>query len=118
MFPTVTAKLDTMRKAQEFIVQPMSDGNVMIQSDKRIGTFDPITGEGRLSTKGSTFIDLHPVRGSKRITFPAEFVAACLAVMPRPGGTTDLAGGVVRVVNTVQVVGDSGPGWASEAGDL
>ena len=33
MFEHVSAKLGTMRKPQSFIVMPMSDGKIMIQSE-------------------------------------------------------------------------------------
>ena len=102
MLPKVSAKLHTMRKAQEFIVMPMSDGNVMVQSDKSIGTYDPATGKGRLSVKGYTFIDLS-LKGFA-YEFPAEFREAVTAVLPTPGGTTSLAGGAIIVQNTVQVI--------------
>lgn len=101
-FPTVTAKIDNMRKPQRFIVMPMSNGNIMVQSDKRYGEFDSLSGHGFLSTKGNSSIHLHPSLGGKRFSFPPEFVAQCLSVLPDAGGSTDLGG--VTVTHMVQVV--------------
>lgn len=100
-FATVTAKLANMRKAQEFIVMPMSDGKIMVQSDKSIGAFDFRTGKGKLNTKGKYFIHLN--MGAVAFTFPAEFVSECLRVCPSMGGETELGHGIT-MVNTVQVI--------------
>jgi hypothetical protein len=93
-----------MRKPQNFSVAPMSDGRIMIQSDKSIGMFDPETGAGVLNIRGCYFPHLHAALGAKPITFPADFVAECVKVLPTPGGQTSLAGGAIVVVNTVQVI--------------
>lgn len=103
----VTGKLHTMRKPQEFSVLTMSDGRVMVQSDKSIGVINPDTGDGQLSVKGNTF--MHLSLNGFTYAFPAEFVQACLSVIERQGATTDL-GGVIQI-NTGKVIGgnsDSG----------
>ncbi len=102
MLGRVTAKLHTMRKAQTFTVQPMSDGRIIAQSDKRIVTFDPGTRKGVLSTRGNSFAHLHPIMGAIRYDVSEDFAAQCLAVLPKPGGSTDLGG--VTVQHTVQVI--------------
>lgn len=101
MFRTVTARLHTMRKPQSFTVATMTDGNVMVQSAKSIGTYDPATRKGRLSVKGSTFIDLS-YRGFT-YEYPEEFVNAVAETLAAQGPTTDLGGVVVS--NTVTVIG-------------
>lgn len=101
---SVLAKLDKMRKPQSFHVSPMSDGNVMVQSDKSIGTFDPHTGVGVLNTKGCYFPHLSSFLGAKPFAFPADFVEAALVACPAMGSQTVLGGGCVIVENTVEVL--------------
>jgi hypothetical protein len=103
-WPSVTAKLGTQRKAQRYLVSPMSDGRIMVQSDRAIGTFFAQTGKGVLNIKGSYFMHLNAMLGAKEYTFPAEFVAECVRVCPQPGGETALGGGVCIVQNSVQVI--------------
>ncbi len=104
----VEAKLGSMRKPQSFIVQPMSDGRIMVQSDKRIGVFDFRTREGVLSTKGPHFPHLTAALGAVRYTFPAEFVAECLDACPTLDGettfTTARGAPILTVAHTVQVI--------------
>ncbi len=102
MFQSVSGRLATMRKPQEFTPQPMSDGRVLVQSDKSIGIFDPATGKGVLNQKGSYYPHLSPALGAFVYEFPAEFVAACMAALPTPGGQTDL--GSVIVNHTIEVI--------------
>ena len=76
----VTAKIGNMRKEQEFIVYPTSDqGNVIVQSDKSIGSFDAKTGKGILNTKSCYFPHLNIFCGAKPYTFPTDFVVKCIA---------------------------------------
>jgi hypothetical protein len=110
MFATVTAKLGTQRKAQTYTVMPTSDGKIMVQSDKAIGEFYPQTGKGMLNIKGSYYPYLSRRLGAVEYQFPADFVAECVRVCPTPGETTSLAGGVVLMHNTVQVVSAPLPG--------
>lgn len=102
ILPSVTAKLGAMRKPQRFLISPMSTGEILVQSAKSIGKFDPATGVGILNTKGSYFPHLHPVMGAKPFTYPAEFVAEAVKVCPEPGGSRTIGG--VTIVNTVEVI--------------
>lgn len=98
----VEAKLGRMRKAQRFHVSPMSDGRLMVQSDRSIGVLDFRTGEGRLCVTGCYFPHLALARP---FSFPADFVRECLAACPALDSETVLAGGAVIIANTVQVIG-------------
>jgi hypothetical protein len=85
MNKTFDFKLLGMRKPQNWIVCPRNEKSpVVVQSDKSIGAFDPVTGVGRLSTKGSYYIHLNPMF-SKPFVFPAEFIALALANEYKPG---------------------------------
>lgn len=99
MFKKVYAKLGKMRKEQDFIVQPRSDGTIMVQSDRSIGVFDFKTGKGKLNTKGCYFTHLAT---AEPFDFPPEFVQACLEVCPSQGGETTVGG--ATFVHTVQVI--------------
>lgn len=101
MFRSVSAKLHTMRKPQSFTVASMSDGNVMVQSAKSIGTYDPTTRKGRLSVKGETFIHLSLY--GLPFEFPEEFTKAVAEALNAQGASTDLGGVVVS--HTVTVIG-------------
>jgi hypothetical protein len=103
LFQTVAGTFGNMRKPQEFIVLPTSDDNIVVQSDKSIGMFDPETGRGVLNTKGKYFPHLTPAGGAQPFTFPRDFITACLRACPSTGGETALAGGAVIVKHTVQV---------------
>lgn len=99
MFQKVSAKLGKMRKAQEFIVQPRSDGSIMVQSDKSIGVFCLKSGKGKLNTKGCYFTHL---AFAEPFDFPPEFVEACLRVCPSMGGETTIGG--CTFVHTIQLI--------------
>ena len=84
----VNAKLGNMRKAAEFVVYPRADATkpVVIQSDKRIACFDPVTGAGRLSTacpNGAYFLPLS--LGATPFVASPELIAECLAAAPKAG---------------------------------
>ena len=88
----ITAKLGTMRKPAEFIVYPVrtnqTDRNLLIQSDTRIASFDPVTGRGVLSRarpNGAYFIHLSPALGATEVTVPADVIAAARGAQPRSG---------------------------------
>lgn len=100
----VVGKLASMRKPQRFTVQPMSDGNVMVQSDKSIGWYDPVTKRGLLNTKGCYFPHLSLATGAKYYDYPADFVTLCSEAMLPRGETTKLAGGAVILQNTIEVI--------------
>lgn len=95
---TVTAKLGTMRKPQEFVVYPPSDkGRVIFQSDKAIGAFDIKTGEGILNTKGCYFPHLNQALGAQPYTFPQDFVLQCIGAYMGTGsliGTHPVTGAI------------------------
>ena len=99
MFHKVSAKLGSMRKAQDFLIQPTSDGRVMVQSTKSIGIFNPKTGEGKLCTTGCYFVHLSL---AKPFNFPPEFVSDVLHAGPGLGGETDIGG--VTVQHTVEII--------------
>ena len=95
---SVTAKLAGMRKPQMFTVYPrQSDtAKVVVQSDRAIGEFDPATGVGVLNWRASGskyFFHLSFAAGAERYTFPPDFVAQCIAAVPKSGAA--IGGGVV-----------------------
>jgi hypothetical protein len=101
--PKVKGKLGSQRKPQEYVIQPCSDGQIIVQGDSAIGKFDPDTREGVLNIKGSYFIHLSSAMlGAKKYTFPEEFVTLVKQVCPAPGSETSRGG--VTIVNTVQVI--------------
>jgi len=69
----VPAKLGGMRKPQTFFPHRTSNGTVVVQSDKSIGTIDLVTGAGKLNTKGCYFVHL---AAAQPFQFPPEFVEA------------------------------------------
>lgn len=73
----VTAKLGTMRKPQQFTVTRTDQSNYIVQSDKSIGMFDPVTRVGLLNQTGHYFPHLSPALGAKRYEFPPDFVQEC-----------------------------------------
>ena len=99
----VIGKLGKMRKDQDFIVRPASDGSIYIQSDKSTGKFDFRTRKGVLNTKGTTFAHLNAFMGAVEFEFPPDFVRACLAACPSLDGETDTGRGVI-VSHTVKVI--------------
>jgi len=101
--PHVVGKLANMRKPQEFLARPASDGTIYVQSDKSTGRFDFRMRKGVLNTKGDTFAHLHPYLGAVEYEFPVDFVKACLAACPALDSETTAGG--VTFVNTVKVIG-------------
>jgi len=99
---TVTAKLATMRKPQNFVIYPFkpeSNGTITVQSEKAIGRFDPVTGQGVLNSKGQSykyFVHLMPQMGAVPYTFPREFVDECVASQPQSGDSIG-PNGTVRI---------------------
>jgi hypothetical protein len=86
---TITAKLAGMRKPQQFVVYPRenSQAEIVVQSDRAIGRFDPQTRTGVLNWRGANekrFIHLDPRLGAEPYTFPADFVADAIANEPMP----------------------------------
>lgn len=75
----VTAKLGRMRKAQTFSVYPRKEGDttIIVQSDKSIGEFDYLTGEGSLCTRGCYFVHLSL---GVPFMFPQDFVREARAI--------------------------------------
>lgn len=98
----VVGKLAKMRKPQDFIVSPRSDGTIQVQSDKSIGVFDFRTRKGVLNTKGCYFPHLSKMLGAVEFEFPADFVKACLAACPAQDSETTRGG--VTIVNTIKVI--------------
>lgn len=88
MLKKIHAKLGTMRKAVDWVVYPdQRNGQVIIQSDKRIAAFDPATGEGLLSASHNyaAFVHLTPLLGAKPIKVSQEVIAEVLAAQPKSG---------------------------------
>jgi hypothetical protein len=88
----ITAKLGTMRKAQDFVVYPASKTNgtdqIVIQSDTRICQFNPFNGVGLLSDSkpnGAYFIHLNVLMGAKWIVVPKDVCLAAKAAQPKSG---------------------------------
>ena len=104
MFSTITARLAGQRKDQTYIISPMSDGQVMLQSSKAIGIFDPVTGEGILNIKGCYFPHLHAALGAKAYSLPPEILVEVNRLIPNPQGVTVLGGGVAIVQNMIEVI--------------
>ena len=87
---SINYKLAGMRKAQDFTIYPFKPdaAKITVQSDKAIGEFDPVTGEGVLNWRGSGakyFHHLMPMMGAERFTFPREFVELCITMQPQSG---------------------------------
>jgi hypothetical protein len=107
----VIAKLGSMRKEREWLVQATSDDRIIVQgnynadgrtecSKGAIGCFKVDGSGGRLTTQGGYF----PHLGfAKPFEFPTDFVKACLEVSHALDAVTD--SGVVIVHQTVQVIG-------------
>lgn len=99
MIKTVSAKLQRMRKPQDFVVYPKSrtdNGDLVVQSDKSIGRFDPETGKGVLNVRGPFFAHLSQ---ASPFTFPMDFVEACIEAQPKSGDTIGASSitGVVKI---------------------
>lgn len=91
---TVKAKLAGMRKPQDFVVykpnmdDPTKPVNVIVQSDRAIGQFDPATRKGLLNYKGSHskyFHHLNKMFGAEEFEFPEEFVREVMDCIPQRG---------------------------------
>lgn len=80
----VTAKLGKMRKAQEFSVYPRNNDTepVVVQSDKSIGRFDPVTRKGKLWIGKGAHPGFMQLAFGDDYEFPQEFVDACLVQKP------------------------------------
>ena len=99
---TVTATLAGMRKPQKFVVYPRQgdDQDIIVQSERAIGSFNRTTGQGRLNWRGSApkyFLHLSRRLGAEPYTFPPAFIAACIAAQPVSGdliGTAPITGPV------------------------
>jgi hypothetical protein len=80
MFLKITAKLGNMKKAQEFVVCPVSNTaphEVTIQSDKRIARVNLNTGKAMLSSgKGGHqgFMQLSPALGAVEVDVTPELI--------------------------------------------
>lgn len=80
MFLNITAKLGNMKKAQEFVIYPVSNTaphEVTIQSDKRIARVNLNTSKAMLSSgKGGHqgFMQLSPALGAVEVDVTPELV--------------------------------------------
>ena len=86
---SIPYKLASMRKEQEFVVYPYKPGELItVQSEKAIGRFDPVTGQGVLNWRGSGskyFMHLNSFMGAEPFQFPDEFVQLCVTAQPQSG---------------------------------
>jgi hypothetical protein len=107
----VIAKLGTMRKEREWLVQATSDDRIVVQGNYQadgrkecatgaIGCFNVDGTNGRLTTQGGYFPHLAI---AKPFEFPADFVKACLEVCHALDAETDE--GIIKVAHTVRVIG-------------
>ena len=90
----INAKLGTMRKAVDWVIyKDLRDGKVLIQSDRRIATFDR-EGNGVLSASHNypNFQTLSTHLGAKQIKVPAEIVEEAFSNRPQSGDA--IGGGV------------------------
>lgn len=95
----VIAKLGTMRKARDWLVQATDDDRIIVQADGAIGVFDVSGANGRLCTQGGYFPHLAI---AKPFEFPGEFVRTCVDVAhPLDAQTSDLG---MIVEHTVRVI--------------
>lgn len=79
-----TAQFDGMRKPQEWVIYPVKDEFVTIQSGTRIARFSLLTGEGVMSASrqgGAYGVHLSESLGAKPYTFPQ---ALCEAINESP----------------------------------
>lgn len=98
----VMAKLGTMRKAEDFIVYPLSKtsgdaSELVVQSDHRIAKIRVADGKAWLSVykkNGAYFPHLMPFLGATLVDVPAALVAEFVAARPVSG---DEIGPGVRV---------------------
>lgn len=96
----VHAKLGTMRKEREWLVQATDDDKIIVQADNAIGIFGVDGKNGRLTTAGGYFPHLAIARPFE---FPAEFVRTCLDVCQPLDAETSQHG--ITVVHTVRTIG-------------
>jgi len=86
----ITAKLGNMRKLVGWTVYPAKkDGQIVIQSDKRIALFrNDGSNKGLLSkhqSSGAYFVHLSPLCGATVVTIPQEVIDDAIAAQPQPG---------------------------------
>lgn len=90
-------QLGTMRKPQEFCAHfhTRKDGSqaVMIQSDRSIGEFDAVTGQGVLNIKGSYFVHLNALLGARPLTLTQDQLAIAREHALKPG--QELGAGII-----------------------
>jgi hypothetical protein len=96
----VDAKLGNMRKSVSWTIYPPSttggNGNIIIQSAKRICEFDPKTGKGMLSSSKDfpVFVTLQAAAGAKPIDVPQDVIDAAVKNQPQGG---EILGGFVTI---------------------
>lgn len=83
----IIAKLGKMRKAVEWIVYPpREDGQILIQSDKRICLFNRTTGIGVLSASHNyPMFETLRLPSAETIVVPEEVVREALEKQPQKG---------------------------------
>lgn len=85
------AKFETMRKADTWVVYPVSDiESVTIQCGTRIARLNLLTGEGVLSARhpnGAYSVHLSPALGAKPYQFPKGL---CEAILESPVAGTQV----------------------------
>ena len=90
------AKFETMRKADEWVIYPVSDiESVIIQCGTRIARLNLLTGEGILSARrsgGAYNVHLSPALGAKPYQFPKGLCEAILE-SPVAGTKVNLSNG-------------------------
>jgi hypothetical protein len=96
---TVIAQLRNMKRPMEFVVVPLSDGRILVQSERGVGAFDFRTGKGKFMAIGDSITALI---NALPYDFPPEFVEECLRVCPSDGGATEIAPGLFAP-NTFEV---------------
>ena len=86
-FFKVRAKLGNQREAVEWLITPKREGSndITMQGGNRIVRFDPDTGKGVMSKKGSQFIHLSPAMGAFAVEVPIALARAAAEAAPGPG---------------------------------
>jgi hypothetical protein len=87
-------KFAGMRKSQNWIIYPISDNIVKIQSDTRIADFDSTTGKGRMSQPKQGGARSYELLIAPEFQFPQEVVDAINAA-PELRGTQAVYDGTV-----------------------
>ena len=97
MFKTFTAKIGNMRKPQRFVVYPRKSptDEYIFQSDKCIGSYNPVTKAGKFNNKGCYFHHLNTMLGAKNVEWDASFIKVLEMTESKEG---DSMGGVVIAV--------------------